>query len=67
MSEENDGEPTRDEVDQMPGPVLLEFGELVPALPVLAPKLAGLLAQYPGLRHIKIEDGPGRALGARSA
>ena len=64
MSESDDREPTRDEVDQMDGPVLLEFGATwCPHCQALAPKLAGLLEDYPQIRHIKIEDGPGRALG----
>jgi thioredoxin 1 len=64
MSEIDDREPTRDEVDQMEGPVLLEFGaSWCPHCQALAPKLARLLEDYPGVRHIKIEDGPGRALG----
>ncbi len=29
----------------------------------MAPMLAGLLEHYPGIRHIKVEDGPGRLLG----
>lgn len=57
-------EPTRDEVDRMEGPVLLEFGaSWCPHCLALAPKLAGLLEDHPGVRHIKIEDGPGRPLG----
>jgi thioredoxin 1 len=57
-------EPTRDEIDQTEGPVLLEFGaSWCPYCQALAPKLAGLLSKYPGIRHIRIEDGPGRPLG----
>ena len=64
MRELDDREPTRDEVDQMEGPVLLEFGaSWCPHCQALAPKLARLLADYPRVRHIKIEDGPGRVLG----
>jgi thioredoxin 1 len=29
----------------------------------LGPQLAALLARYPGVRHIKVEDGPGKPLG----
>ena len=66
MPESIDHEPTRDEIDQMPGPVLLEFGATwCPHCQALAPKLAELLAEHPTIRHIKIEDGPGRPLGAR--
>jgi thioredoxin 1 len=64
MPEEVEGEPTRREIDQSKGPVLLEFGaSWCPHCQALAPKLDGLLASYPGIRHIKVEDGPGRPLG----
>ena len=44
--------------------MLLEFGaSWCPICQALAPKLAGLLRNYPGVRHIRIEDGPGRPLG----
>ncbi len=57
-------EPTRDEIDRMKGPVLLEFGaSWCPHCQAMAPKLAGLLTNYPEVRHIKVEDGPGRPLG----
>jgi thioredoxin 1 len=57
-------EPTRDEVDHMEGAVLLEFGaSWCPHCQALAPKLAGLMGDHPGVRHIKVEDGPGRPLG----
>jgi thioredoxin 1 len=64
MSEADEREPTREEVDQTKGPVLLEFGaSWCPHCQALAPALAGLLEHYPGIRHIKVEDGPGRTLG----
>ena len=64
MPEADDREPTRAEIDQIVGPVLLEFGaSWCPHCQALAPKLAVLLKQYPTVRHIKIEDGPGQALG----
>jgi thioredoxin 1 len=57
-------EPTREEVDRMQGPVLLEFGAgWCGYCQNLAPRLAALLKSYPQVRHIKIEDGPGRPLG----
>jgi thioredoxin 1 len=64
MSGDDDREPTRDEIDQTEGPVLLEFGaSWCPHCQALAPALAGLLESYPEIRHIKVEDGPGRPLG----
>jgi thioredoxin 1 len=60
----DDREPTRAEVDAMKGPVLLEFGaSWCPHCQALAPKLASLLESHPEIRHIKVEDGPGRPLG----
>ncbi|HEV3262636.1 MAG TPA: thioredoxin family protein [Gemmataceae bacterium] len=64
MSEAEGGEPTREEVDRMPGPVLLEFG--TPSCGfcrAIRPQLAAMLPQFPDVRHITIEDGPGKALG----
>lgn len=57
-------QPTRAEIDGLTEPVLLEFGtdwcgHCRAAQPVVAEALTG----YPGVRHIKVEDGSGRALG----
>jgi thioredoxin 1 len=61
---ESGREPTRDEIDRTEGPVLLEFGaSWCPHCQALAPALAALLREYPAVRHIKVEDGPGRPLG----
>lgn len=57
-------EPTRGEIDRMDGPVVLEFGaSWCGYCLALAPELARLLDGFPGVLHIKIEDGPGRRLG----
>jgi thioredoxin 1 len=57
-------QPTRDEVDRMTGPVLLEFGaEWCGHCRALEPQLAKLLEDHPDIRHFKIEDGPGLRLG----
>jgi thioredoxin 1 len=64
MAGEDDREPTRDEIDQTEGPLLLEFGaSWCPHCQALAPTLARLLESYPAIRHVKVEDGPGRPLG----
>jgi thioredoxin 1 len=56
--------PSRAEVDATTGPVLLEFGtDWCAYCRALAPRIEHLLAKYPGVRHIKVEDGPGRPLG----
>ncbi len=57
-------EPTRAEVDAMDGPVLLEFGTpWCGHCRAAQPLLAAALADRAGIRHLKIEDGPGRPLG----
>jgi thioredoxin 1 len=57
-------EPTREEIDRLPEPVLLEFGtDWCPHCQALQPHLRHLLAQFPQVRHIKVEDGKGRPLG----
>ena len=60
----SDGEPTRDEIDQSQGPLLLEFGaEWCGFCQALAPHVAELLAEFPQVRHVKVEDGKGKPLG----
>jgi thioredoxin 1 len=57
-------EPTRDEVDHLPGPVLLNFGtDWCGYCRGIAPQLTALLAQHPDVRHLKIEDAQGKPLG----
>lgn len=57
-------EPARQEVDQLDGATVIEFG--APwcgyCMAAQAP-LARAFAKHPGIRHIKIEDGKGKALG----
>ena len=56
--------PTRAEVDALPGVTLLEFGTgWCGHCRAAQPALAEALAPHAGLRHIKVEDGPGHALG----
>jgi thioredoxin 1 len=56
--------PAREAVDALPGPVVLEFGtgwcgHCQAAQPLVQAAFAG----YPQVRHLRIEDGPGRRLG----
>lgn len=54
----------REQVDQLPGKVILEFGATwCPHCQRVAPMLALELAKHPGMTHIQVEDGPGQALG----
>jgi thioredoxin 1 len=65
MSDEwTTAEPTRAEIDAMPGPVLLEFGaSWCPHCRALAPEVSRALRAHPGVRHVRVEDGPGKPLG----
>ena len=56
--------PTRAEVDAMPGPLLLEFGtDWCGHCRAARPSVEAAVAAHPGVRHLRIEDGPGRPLG----
>ena len=56
--------PSREEVDKMPGQVLLEFGTAwCGYCRAAAPAVSTFLARHAGVRHIKVEDGPGEPLG----
>lgn len=57
-------EPERADVDALPGVVVLEFGapwcpHCIGAQPLIESALAG----RSDVRHLKVEDGPGRPLG----
>jgi thioredoxin 1 len=57
-------EPSRAEIDALTEPALLEFGAAhCGHCRAAQPLIAEALARHPQLRHIKVEDGPGRPLG----
>jgi thioredoxin 1 len=57
-------EPTREEVDRLTGPVVLEFGaDWCPHCQAIQSDVAGRLAAHPAVRHIRVEDGKGKPLG----
>jgi thioredoxin 1 len=59
-----DQAPTRDEVNAMAGPVLVEFGtDWCGHCRALASEVTRQLSAHPQVKHIKVEDGPGRPLG----
>jgi thioredoxin 1 len=56
--------PSREEIDREAGPVLLEFGtEWCGHCRAVARRVAELLDRHPEVKHVKVEDGPGRPLG----
>ncbi len=57
-------EPTRAEIDALGGPCLLEFGTPWCGFCRAAqPAIATALVAHPQVRHLRIEDASGRALG----
>jgi thioredoxin 1 len=56
--------PTRDEVETWTGSVLLEFGaDWCSHCQGARPLVAEALAEFPGVRHVKVADGKGKPLG----
>lgn len=56
--------PTRAAIDATPGPLLLEFGTgWCGHCRAAAPAVTEALSAHAGVRHLQVEDGPGRALG----
>jgi thioredoxin 1 len=57
-------QPERTAIDAMPGAVALDFGtNWCGYCRAAEPVIDSALADHPGVRHIKVEDGPGRPLG----
>ena len=57
-------QPTRAEVDALPGSTVIEFGTNWCGWCTGAQAhIEAALAGHDGLRHLKVEDGPGRPLG----
>lgn len=57
-------EPSRDQIDALPGTTLLEFGATWCGFCQAArPQIDRALGENPHIRHIQIEDGKGKRLG----
>lgn len=57
-------EPTRAEVDAMEGSVVIEFGTTwCEFCKAAQPLIGAAMADFPRVRHIRIEDGKGRPVG----
>ncbi len=57
-------EPSRAEIDAIPGPAVVEFGTpWCGYCRAAQPFITSAFAARPGVRHIRVEDGSGRRLG----
>jgi len=55
---------SRTDVDALPGASVLDFGtSWCGVCRAAQPVIAGAFAAHPGVRHLRVEDGPGRPLG----
>ena len=64
MPNEQTRDLSRSDVDRLPGPVLLEFGtRWCGWCRAAQPLVRAALAAHPEVRHVWVEDGPGRPLG----
>ena len=56
--------PTREEIDALAAPTVIEFGtSWCGYCRAAQPLIAQALAAHPHVRHVKVEDGSGRPLG----
>ncbi len=56
--------PERSELDALPGIAVVEFGvDWCPHCQGAQAAIATALGEFPPVRHVKVEDGPGRRLG----
>lgn len=56
--------PTRDQLNRRSGLVLVEFGTgWCGHCSAAAPLVKSCMSRYPGVEHVKVEDGSGRPLG----
>jgi thioredoxin 1 len=56
--------PSRSDVDALTGATLVEFGtNWCGFCKAAQPLLSSAMDRHPSLRHVKVEDGPGRRLG----
>jgi thioredoxin 1 len=56
--------PTREQVDALQGPLVLEFGtDWCGFCRAAQPLITSAVIRHPGVTHLKVEDGAGRALG----
>ena len=56
--------PSRSDLDALPGDVLVQFGvDWCSHCQAAEPAIAEALHAFPGLSHLRIEDGAGRPLG----
>ena len=56
--------PTRDEIDAMPGSLVVQFGtDWCGYCQAAEPLIANAFADFPNVAHLRIEDGKGRPLG----
>ena len=57
-------EPTREEVDALPGPTILEFGaSWCGYCQAARPLISRIAGEMPHVRHLIVEDGRGKRLG----